>query len=45
MDSWFYERFLEEIDYMPQKNHFLDIWHTEVKIRLELCWVEGVTAG
>lgn len=34
MDSWFYEKFLDDIDYIPQENHFLDVWLYEMKIIL-----------
>jgi hypothetical protein len=30
MDSWDYEECLDLVDYMPQRNNFLDIWQHEV---------------
>jgi hypothetical protein len=30
MDSWDYEECLDELDYMPLKNNFFDIWQYEV---------------
>jgi len=34
MDSWFYEKFLDDIEYMPNENYFLDVWLHEVKVVL-----------
>jgi len=32
MDSWFYEKLLDLLDFMPEDNHFLDIWQLEVRM-------------
>jgi len=32
MDSWDYEENLDQLDYQPQKNRWLEIWQYEVGI-------------
>jgi hypothetical protein len=34
MDSWYYEDFLDDIDYMPEKNSLFEIWQYEVSMIL-----------